>query len=738
MKFADVIVDISAGQLDRNFQYRIPEALEKRVYPGVLVEIPFGKGNRTVSGYCIRVTDKPDYELEKIKMICGIPDKQQSLEGRLIELAAWIRENYGCTMIQALKTVMPVKQKIKKRENRTIVLGISKEEAAELLEEEKRKNHTARVRLLRHLIDCGFDDYSTCLNTLKLTAPVIRTMEKQGILFVESDSPLPLHTQEYSQQEYPELTQQQGRAVDEIYEEWKSPEPRPVLLFGVTGSGKTLVYMTLIAGMLEENRQVILLVPEIALTYQNVRRFYERFGNDVAIIHSRLSQGERTRQFERVSRGEAKIMIGPRSALFAPFPRLGLIIIDEEQEGSYHSEMTPRYHARETAIERARLEQARVVLGSATPSLEAYYRCKTGEYKLVELKERYGRHGLPQVTVTDMRQELREGNRSVLGRRLREELQGCLDRGEQAMLFLNRRGYAGFVACRSCGHVVKCPHCDVSMTIHKNGRLICHYCGYNTEAVHNCPECGSPYIGGFRAGTQQIEELICREFPGARVLRMDMDTTRHKNDHEEILQAFSDGKADILVGTQMIVKGHDFPNVTLVGALAADLSLYAGDYRSGERTFQLLTQAVGRAGRAAREGIAVIQTYHPEHYAIQTAARQDYEAFYEEEIGYRSLMGYPPVENLMAIHASYSDESRLNTAMEYLKRYLYRAAGAQKVRIIGPADEAVPKVNDMFRKVIYVKHSSYKVLTALKDKTEKYVEINSGFRRMYIQYDFNA
>lgn len=306
------------------------------------------------------------------------------------------------------------------------------------------------------------------------------------------------------------------------------------------------------------------------------------------------------------------------------------------------------------------------------------------------------------------------------------------------MLFLNRRGYAGFVSCRTCGYVIKCPHCDVSMTIHKHGRLVCHYCGHEAAAVHNCPSCGSAYIGGFRAGTQQMEEVLSREFPEARVLRMDMDTTRHKNDHEKLLRAFGEGQADILVGTQMIVKGHDFPRVTLVGALAADLSLYTGDYRAAERTFQLLTQAVGRAGRADRPGMAVIQTYHPEHYAIQAAARQDDDIFYEEELGYRRLMGYPPVENLLAIHASSADELRLNTAVEYLKRYLFRAAGREKVQIIGPADEAVSKVKDMYRKVIYVKHKAYGTLTRLKDKTEQYVEINSGFRGIYIQYDFNA
>lgn len=739
MKFADVIVDISAEQLDRKFQYRIPTMLEQSIRPGVQVEAPFGKGNRTVTGYVIRVTDKPDFDLEKIKYIQGISQKKQSLEGRLIELAAWIRESYGCTMLQALKTVLPVRQKTGRRVRRMIVLRLSREEASGVLEEEKRRSHAARVRLLERLIANGSEDYAVCLKELNLSASVVRTLEKKGVLFVEDEpGDLSLPHEQGREAVFPELTEEQGRAVDEIQEEWRSGSPRPVLLHGITGSGKTVVYMNLINMMLEQGRQVILLVPEIALTYQNVQRFCEHFGRDVAIIHSRLSQGERAEQFGRVARGEARIMIGPRSALFAPFPSLGLIIVDEEQESSYHSEMTPRYHARETAVERGRLEGARVLLGSATPSMEARYRCETGEYREVRLSRRFGSQGLARVKITDMREELRKGNRSMLGSELRRGLTDCLARGEQAMLFLNRRGYAGFVSCRTCGYVVKCPHCDVSMTIHKHGRMVCHYCGHETAAVHSCPSCGSPYIGGFRAGTQQVEELLLREFPAARVLRMDMDTTRHKNSHEELLRAFGEGQADILVGTQMIVKGHDFPRVTLVGALAADLSLYTGDYRASERTFQLLTQAVGRAGRADRPGMAVIQTYHPEHYAIQAAARQDDDIFYEEELGYRRLMGYPPVENLLAIHGSSADELRLNTAMEYLKRYLFRAAGREKVQVIGPADEAVSKVKDMYRKVIYIKHKDYRTLTRLKDKTEQYVEINSGFRSIYIQYDFNA
>jgi primosomal protein N' (replication factor Y) len=429
-------------------------------------------------------------------------------------------------------------------------------------------------------------------------------------------------------------------------------------------------------------------------------------------------------------------MIGPRSALFTPFPNLGLIVIDEEHEPTYKSEQIPRYHARETAIERARLEGASVVLGSATPSLEAFYLAEQGEYEILTLKERSKKQELPKVYTIDLREELKSGNRSIISKKLHELIEERLEKKQQIMLFLNRRGYAGFIACRSCGYVVKCPHCDVSMSVHRGGKMVCHYCGYEEREHLVCPECGSKHIGGFRAGTQQIEELVKKEFPSARVLRMDMDTTKEKDGHEKILEAFANEEADILIGTQMIVKGHDFPKVTLVGILAADLSLYADDYRAGERTFQLLTQAAGRAGRGREKGEVVIQTYSPEHYAVETAASQDYQAFYQEEIAYRKLMGYPPVEQLVAILVSGDDEKHLEMACDYLKKFAERI-NKNQVRIIGPTSPYVGKINDVYRRVLYLKHTDYHSLTAMKDKLEQYIEMNAGFAKLRIQFDFN-
>lgn len=492
--------------------------------------------------------------------------------------------------------------------------------------------------------------------------------------------------------------------------------------------------------MADSGRQAIVLIPEIALTFQTVMRFYRCFGDRVSIMNSRLSAGERYDQLMRAKSGEVDVMIGPRSALFTPFPNLGLIVIDEEHENTYKSEQTPRYHARETAEARAKMEGASVVLGSATPSMESMYRARLGEYRLLELKKRSREQEMADVYVTDLREELKNGNRSILSEKLQELMEDRLNRHEQIMLFLNRRGYAGFISCRECGYVVKCPHCDVSLSFHRGGKMVCHYCGHEEAKPNVCPECGSRHIGEFKAGTQQIEDIVKRRFPEARVLRMDMDTTREKDGHEKILAAFANEEADVLVGTQMIVKGHDFPNVTLVGVLAADMSLYSDDYRAGERTFQLLTQAVGRAGRGEKKGEAVIQTYSPEHYAVVTAAAQDYAAFYEEEIQYRSLMGYPPVENLLAVFASGKDEAHLETGCRYLKEYAKRVCQADPsspVEIIGPASPGIGKINDVYRKVLYLKTERYDTLVKIKNRLEQYIEVNSGFNTIRIQFDFN-
>lgn len=736
--YADIIVDITHEKLDRTFQYRIPEALEDKIFPGSQVKIPFGNGNRLVTGYVLSVSGEAKFEESRMKEIRELSEDAVTVEARLITLAAWMKHTYGSTMIQALKTVLPVKSKSKAREKRRIVLMQTPDAARETLEELGRKKYKAKARLVERLLEEQSLDYTEAAKKLKVTAATVKSLEEQGVIKVtqstRSQSP-GSGTKEPGVRF--QLSDSQEQAAEGIFREWKEKD-RPCLLQGVTGSGKTMVYMKLIEKVLQEGRQAIVLIPEIALTYQNVERFRGYFGDRIAVLNSKMTPAQRYEQMELASEGQVSIMLGPRSALFTPFPNLGLIIIDEEHESSYKSEVTPRYHARETAIERARLEQAHVVLGSATPSVDAYYRCRTGEFALFVLEGRYGSSRLPDVCIVDMREELKKGNRSILSTALAERMSTCLERKEQAMLFLNRRGYAGFISCRSCGYVVKCPHCDVSLTEHNDGTLVCHYCGYRVRQQNRCPSCGSPYIGGFRAGTQQIEQIVQKTFPGVRTLRMDADTTRNRESYGKILSAFADREADVLIGTQMIVKGHDFPDVTLVGVLAADLSLNAADYRAGERTFQILTQAVGRAGRKEKKGTAVIQTYQPEHYSIRAAAAQDYPAFFDEEIGYRELMDYPPAYHMMAIHASCPEEERLEQAMEYIRRFLLRFHVEPRVQLIGPARESVAKISDLYRFVLYVKASSPEVLFSLRERLERYIEINSGFSNINIQFDFNA
>ncbi|KAA8502753.1 primosomal protein N' [Mediterraneibacter catenae] len=757
--FADVIVDIQHEKLDKIFQYRIPASMEDRLEPGMEVLVPFGKGNRQIKGYVTGISETCDYDLSKVKEIIEIPERGMEIEAKLVALAAWMKANYGGTMIQSLKTVLPIKQKENAKVKKRLRLLLDEETGKRQLHYYLEKNQKARARLMAALLDDHLLEYELVTKKLNITMPVIRALEEQGVLAVETEqvfrTPVKQTEQKAQQITY---TPEQQNVIECFRQDYTEGLRKTYLIHGVTGSGKTEVYMEMIRTVVDQGKQAIVLIPEIALTYQTVMRFYRRFGNRVAIMNSRLSAGERYDQMMRAKAGQVDVMIGPRSALFTPFPDLGLIVIDEEHEPTYKSEQTPRYHARETAIRRAETEGASVVLGSATPSMEAMYRAKRGEYVLFEMKNRSRMQQMAEVYTVDMREELKNGNRSILSIKLKELMEDRLEKGEQIMLFLNRRGYSGFISCRECGHVVKCPHCDVSLSVHRDGKMRCHYCGYEQPKITVCPECGSRYIGEFRAGTQQIEDMVRETFPQARVLRMDMDTTRQKDAHEKILSAFANEEADVLVGTQMIVKGHDFPNVTLVGVLAADMSLYTGDYRSGERTFQLLTQAAGRAGRGERPGEAVIQTYDPSHYAIETAAKQDYKAFYEEEIRYRELMGYPPAEQLLAVFVSGEDEALLEKGCHYLREYILRVirhlsgagsikggspdvqtdrTGAYAAGVIGPASPGIDKIKDVYRRVIYVKAERYDILVGIKDRVEKYIEINSGFDRMRIQFDFN-
>ncbi len=730
--YADVIVDISHGNVDRPFQYRIPEKLVRELETGMCVKVPFGAGNKPVRGYVTDITPECRFDRDRMKAVQEIVREGVGAQNSQICLAGWIRRNYGGTMIQALRTVLPVKKSVRGNLKRTVILAAGREEAVSVLGECQRKHQTARARLLRELLKEGSIPYSLVTEKLMVGAASLRSLESAGVIRVESTlryrNPVVRGDLEQGQKT---LSGEQSRVVEAILEDFDAGRRETYLIHGITGSGKTEVYIRLAEQIVARGRQAIVLIPEIALTYQTLMRFYRRFGDRVSVMNSTLSQGEKYDQCERARRGEIDVIIGPRSALFTPFSRIGLIVMDEEHEGSYKSENTPKYHARETAIELARMQGASVVLGSATPSLESYYRVGRGEYKLFRLTSRLTGGTLPQVHTVDLRRELWEGNRSIFSRKLQELLADRLRRGQQSMLFLNRRGFAGFVSCRACGHVMKCPHCDVSLSEHRNGRLVCHYCGYESPRVKICPKCASPYISGFRAGTEQIEDRLKDLLPGVRILRMDADTTRTKDSYERILAAFGNGEADVLVGTQMIVKGHDFPGVTLVGVLAADLSLCAGDYRAAERTFQLLTQAAGRAGRGAWPGEVVIQTYQPDHYAVRHAAAQDYEGFYREEILFREMMGYPPVLHMLAVQVFAQKEQEGMEAARALAGALAAEngqgqaglsrslPGPGELQVIGPAPGNLSRIKDTFRFAFYVKHGDYGRLVAVKDALEQ-------------------
>lgn len=760
--YADVIVDISSGQLDKTYQYSIPDTLLSTAVVGAPVVMPFGHRKR--EGYIVGLSEEPKIEPERIRPILAVKERGKVIESQMIELAYFIRENFGATMNDALRTVLPVKQAVRQVEKKTVVLSAASDVAGDALAAAVRRKHVAKERLLRELLRGKALPWEVVAEKLAVSPATIRALEREGIVSVktETDYRNPIEhilrmqaekkecpnetvradedTGQAGGDALPPLNAEQQYIHDQIAADMAAGVHKTYLIHGVTGSGKTEVYLSVIEEVVRAGKQVIMLIPEIALTYQTLLRFYHRFGSRVSILNSRMSAGERYDQSLRAERGEIDIMIGPRSALFTPFRNLGLILLDEEHESSYKSEMPPKYHAREVAIERARLCGASVILGSATPSLKAYECALRGEYTLFTLKKRaVPGAGMPKVSIVDLRGELAAGNRTIFSYALQEKIKERLETGQQTMLFLNRRGYAGFVSCRACGHVMKCPHCDISMTEHGNGMLVCHYCGEQQKKPALCPACGSKYIAGFGTGTQKIEESVKNMFPSARVLRMDADTTRKKESYEEILSAFSCGEADILIGTQMIVKGHDFPNVTLVGILAADLSLNTGDYRAAERTFELLAQAAGRAGRGKIKGEVLIQTYQPEHYAVTMAAAADYEGFFRQELAYRKALSYPPVSHVLAVLILSAKEERADASASLLAG----AAGKfieeneLKMTVIGPAPASLAKANDLYRRMIYFKESDYSLLVALKNFLEGYILYSEQFKNASIQFDFD-
>ena len=649
--YAQVIVDIAHSNVDRLFTYAIPE--EMALQPGQRVLVPFGRRNKPVEGFIIALSSQPDGMGERVKSVVRALEPYPILLPEQLELAIWMQQSYHCLLIDALRLMLPSVVRTGRAHEkviRTICLapGLDTEQAKKSLLDRTGKPKAPRQwEVLQLLMKTGMEmPVEDVTGFLPGARSAIAALLEKGVLVeggrVTFRSPRALHQDEVNSCVPEALTSEQETAVEAILQGMETGKGI-FLLHGVTGSGKTEVYLRCIQTALSKGKGAIVLVPEIALTPQTVQRFRSRLGETVAVLHSRLSQGERFDEWRRVRLGKARVVIGARGAVFAPVEKLGFIVIDEEHEQSYQSEAIPRYHALEIAKKRCSLANAPLLLGSATPSVASYQRAVAGRYCLLELPRRVAGRPLPEIQVADMRQEFAAGNTGIFSGLLYQALGRCLASGKQAILFINRRGYSTFVSCRGCGYVFQCPHCDVSLTYHKLDRkLKCHYCGYEMPLPQVCPACGKAYIKYFGVGTQQVEEQLYRLFPGVKALRMDLDTTRQKDAHQTILSQFAAGEAQVLIGTQMIAKGLDFPNVTLVGVVAADATLHIPDYRSQERTFQLITQVAGRAGRDDIPGQVVVQTYSPEHPCICFAKAQDYKGFFAWEMAQRRACLFPP------------------------------------------------------------------------------------------------
>ncbi|MBR1408834.1 MAG: primosomal protein N' [Clostridia bacterium] len=644
MRFCQVIVDIAHEDVDRVFTYRIPEGMT--VLPGMRVHVPFGHRKR-IEGIVIRFEEHCDVPEDRIREIQEPLEDYPVILPQLLDLADYIHRTSFCAMAQALRLLYPAEmrgERITQKKREFAVLTVPEDIRTQVREAQHRA--PKRAAILEALEQSEGNEAETALLRSRLgeCRQALTALAAMGLIRLEQREILrrPYGEMEALSAADPELTLEQRAVLSQLLPAIDRGEGR-FLLYGVTGSGKTEVYIRAVRAVAAQGKTAIVLVPEIALTPQMVSWFRSRFGEDAAVLHSRLSPGERYDEWRRIRRGEVRVVIGARSAIFAPLDRVGLIIVDEEHEQTYQAENTPQYDARDLARRRCEREGATLLLASATPSLRSFALAQRGDLTLLEMPTRVAGRPLPEVRIIDMREELRQGNRSVFSGAMLDGLTRCMEAGKQAILFVNRRGYSTFVSCRSCGYTVQCPHCDISMTYHSSGNVLrCHYCGMEQPVPAECPECGSRYIRYFGTGTQRVEEEVRRRFPGVLALRMDNDTTRGKDAHATILERFRSGEAKILVGTQMIAKGLDFPNVTMVGIVAADAMLKLPDYRSAERAFQLLTQVAGRAGRADTSGEVFLQTYDPEHYAVETASRQDYRAFYEREMHYRRQALYPP------------------------------------------------------------------------------------------------
>lgn len=766
MKVAQVIVDVAAYPVDRPYDYLVPEDWHNLIEPGCRVKVPFGP--RNVLGFVVGLASETEVPLEKIKPIAQILDIEPVLTDEMLQLAKWLKHETICYEIDALQVMLPSALRAKYDKiihlqvardelNPQLQPYFGKSGKANFKEFEKNQllseikhaamlgqiiiensvkqqgavKHVRKVEIIadmdklqaihanisnraqkqKQLVEWMMGHMGETLTPDDIcqqggaTSAVLHAVIERGAaVFVQEEVYRDPFTKAVTKTDFLQLTDEQSVALTQITAAMDEGRPETFLLHGVTGSGKTEVYLQAIQHTLAQGKEAIVLVPEISLTPQMNERFRSRFGEQVAVMHSGLSVGEKYDEWRKIQQGKVKVVVGARSAVFAPFKNIGLLILDEEHESTYKQEDSPRYHARDVAIWRSQFYNCPVLLGSATPALESFARARKGVYTLLTLEQRAMKQALPTVHIVDMREQLKGGNRSMFSEPLAEAIRLRLERKEQMVLFLNRRGYSSFVMCRDCGTVVQCPNCDISLTYHRsNEKIKCHYCGYDEYVPNECPQCQSDHIRFFGTGTQKVEEEIYKLFPAARVLRMDVDTTKRKGAHEQLLEAFGEGRADILLGTQMIAKGLDFPNITLVGVLSADTSLHLPDYRAAEKTFQLMTQVSGRAGRHDKPGEVFIQTYTPEHYAIELSKEQLYTPFYEREMHTRRQAGYPPYHYLALIQVSHEDvmmaAEYAGKAAEWLRSNL-----SHTVSIIGPTTASISRLQNRYRYQCLIKY----------------------------------
>ena len=718
-----VLVELSSRSIDKTFDYLVPSLLEEKIKVGIRVLVPFGAQKLEGFVLAVKQEDEDTYIHEKLKEILEVIDEEVILNQELLSLGKEISRVTLSTLISSYQVMLPVALKAKKGAH------VSKKMESYLSLSSMKTENLRLNDAQKKIIDIVKREGRVLKSNLNLISPSsVKTLLSKGVLVLEQEESYRLKQDFEFKEKYP-LTQIQEQVVEEILS--KKDKSQTFLLHGVTGSGKTEVYMELIEHMLKKGKSSIVLVPEISLTEQIVSRFKSRFAFNIAILHSRLSSGEKYDEWRKISRHEVKIVIGARSAIFAPLENLGMIIIDEEHTSSYKQESTPKYSAIDVAKWRSKYHSCPLILGSATPTLESYARAKKGVYQLLEMKERVNNRPLPKVEVVDL--NLEEVSGKHFSNSLLQEMQSCLERKEQIILLLNRRGYASFVSCQNCGHVEKCPNCDITLTYHKSsGMLRCHYCGYATKLLPICPVCGEDAIHQLGLGTEKIEEELHHYFPNAKVLRMDLDTTSRKGSHERMITAFKHHEYDILLGTQMIAKGLDFEDVTLVGVIQADTSLNIPDFRSSENTFQLLSQVAGRSGRGKKEGKVLIQTYNKDHYAIQFAKTHDYLSFYTKEIKIRHELGYPPYYYLTSIKVLSSDYELASKESvkvgEYLKKKLKNSI------VLGPSIAGVFRVNNIYRFQLIIKYKKDLNLYPTLHSLMEHYQSNS---KVKIDIDFN-